>query len=136
VVLTDEARRFLEEKRFAVLATVNADGSAQQTVMWYMLRGDQVVMNTKRGRLKDRNLLRDRRVSICVEDGYRFVTIAGEVAMIEDQDRAQTDIKALATRYHGVDGAEQRARDQFLKEERISMLLPMDGALVYGFEDE
>jgi len=136
VVLTDEARAFLEEKRFAVLATVNADGSAQQTVMWYMLRGDQIVMNTKRGRLKDRNLLRDRRVSICVEDGYRFVTIAGDVELVEDQEQAQADIKAIAIRYSGQEAGERRSRDQFVHEERITLLLPTEDALVYGFDDE
>ena len=134
MALTEQARAFLEEKRFAVLATINADGSAQQTVMWYMLRDDRVVMNTKRGRLKDRNLLRDRRVSICVEDGYRFVTIAGEVEVVEDLAQGQADIKALATRYHGEEGAARRVRDQYAHEERISLLLPIERAYVYGFD--
>ena len=56
--LRDDVRAFLEEERFAVLATVNANGSPQQTVMWYELRGDTIVMNTIRGRKKDSNLLR------------------------------------------------------------------------------
>lgn len=71
MALDDRARAFLDEQRFGVLGTINPDGTIQQTVMWYLLRGDQIVMNTVRGRKKDRNVLRDRRVSICVEDGYR-----------------------------------------------------------------
>ena len=49
-------RAFLNEKRFAVLATINKDGTPQQTVMWYELQGDEIMMNTAHGRLKDRNL--------------------------------------------------------------------------------
>ena len=70
VQLSEDVRTFLEEARFAVLGTVNANGSPQQTVMWYELRGDIVMMNTLRGRKKDRNLLRDPRASLCVEDGF------------------------------------------------------------------
>ena len=79
-------RTFLEEERFAVLATVNA-GSPQQTVMWYEVRGDTIVMNTKRGRKKDRNLIRDPRASVCIEDGFRYVTLEGTIEIIDDQQQ-------------------------------------------------
>jgi PPOX class probable F420-dependent enzyme len=134
--LTDAVRGFLDEPRFASLATLNPDGSIQQTVMWYALRGDQVLMNTARGRKKDRNLLHDRRVSICVEDGYRYVTIAGEVTLVEDQPTAQADIRALAERYHGPERAEEMVRDGFAKQERISLLLPIGRVDAHGFENE
>ena len=39
--LSDKARAFLEEKRFAVLATINQDGTPQLTTMWYELQGDR-----------------------------------------------------------------------------------------------
>ena len=135
-VLSKDVRAFLAEKRFAVLATLNADGTIQQTVMWYELRDDHVMMNTRRGRVKDRNLLRDPRVSICVEDGLRFVTIAGRVELVEDQATAQADIKALAVRYHGAERGEEMSRDQFGKQQRISMLLPIDDVIAHGFGDE
>ncbi|MBA3642690.1 MAG: PPOX class F420-dependent oxidoreductase [Chloroflexia bacterium] len=123
MILSETARRFLNEPRFATLATINPNGSVQQTVMWYLVRGDMIVMNTARGRKKDRNLLRDRRVSICVEDGYRYVTIAGEVALVEDQAMAQRDIAELAERYHGAAQAAQMVRDQFSQQERVSLVL-------------
>ncbi len=135
-MLSDRARAFLAETRFATLATINPDGTPQQTVMWYMLRGDHVLMNTKRGRHKDRNLLRDRRVSICVEDGYRYVTIAGEVELVEDPIVAQADIKALAVRYHGPERGETMARDSFAAEERVSILLPIRDVVERGLERE
>jgi predicted pyridoxine 5'-phosphate oxidase superfamily flavin-nucleotide-binding protein len=35
--IADNVRDFLNERRFAVLATINKDGTPQQTVMWYEL---------------------------------------------------------------------------------------------------
>jgi PPOX class probable F420-dependent enzyme len=136
VQLREDVRTFLEEERFAVLATVNANGSPQQTVMWYELRGDTIVMNTKRGRKKDRNLMRDPRASLCVEDGFRYVTLEGAIESIEDPATAQADIAALARRYHDADTAEQMAREVFAPQERVTLLLHVDRADVHGFDGE
>src|SRR5688500_16573049 len=43
--LTPAIRAFLEEKRFAVLASVAVGVAPQQTVMWYLLEDDYVLMN-------------------------------------------------------------------------------------------
>jgi len=136
VAIDAKVRAFLEETRFAVLATVNPDGSAQQTVMWYRLDGDLLVMNTARGRKKDRNLLRDRRMSVCVEDGYRYVTITGEVELVEEQAMAQADIRGLAVRYHGAEQADEMVRESFSRQERVTLRLPMTTVDVHGFEGE
>jgi len=63
--LSESVRRFLAEPRFAVLATINADGTPQQSVMWYELRDGYILMNTAAGRVKDLNVRRDPRVSVC-----------------------------------------------------------------------
>ncbi len=134
--LRDDVRAFLEEPRFGVLGTINASGSPQQTVMWYELRGDTVMMNTKRGRRKDRNLLRDPRASLCIEEGYRYVTLDGTISMIEDQAVAQADIAALATRYHGAEEAARMVANDFSKQERITLILTIDRVEVHGFDGE
>lgn len=121
--LSEKARAFLNEKRFAVLATLNLDGTAQQTTMWYLLDGDTIVMNTKAGRLKERNLRREPRISICVEDGYRYVTISGKVQLIDDPEIAQGDIHRLSTRYHGAEKAAQQMAEMFSKEQRVTLHL-------------
>jgi len=136
VQLREDVRTFLEEKRFAVLATVNANGSPQQTVMWHELRGDTIVMNTKRGRQKDRNLSRDPRASVCVEDGFRYVTLDGVIEFIEDPATAQDDIAALARRYHDPETAEKMAREVFAPQERVTLVLHVDRADVHGFDGE
>jgi PPOX class probable F420-dependent enzyme len=136
VQLSEDVRTFLEEARFAVLGTVNANGSPQQTVMWYELRGATIVMNTRRGRKKDRNLIRDPRVSLCIEDGFRYVTLEGSIEMVDDPATGQADIAALARRYHNAAKAEQMVRDEFAFQERVTLLLHVERADVHGFDGE
>ncbi len=131
--LTDEMRGFLGERRFAVLATVNPDGVPQQTVMWYMLDGDEIIMNTKRGRRKDHNLLRDPRISVCVEDGYRYLTLTGPLAIDDDPARGQAIIRQLAERYDGVESANEQMKS-FGQQERVTLRLQIAGIDAHGFE--
>lgn len=134
--LSSDVRAFLDEPRFGVLATINADGSPQQTVMWYQVRGDTVMMNTKRGRKKDRNLLRDGRASLCIEDGQRYVTLDGAITMIEDQEIAQADIAALARRYESPEDAERIIHNDFRPQERVSLILNVSRVEAHGFDGE
>src|SRR6478672_3038939 len=99
--LTQVAKDFLNEKHFAALATINEDGTPQQTVVWYELQGDRIMMNTRAGRLKERHLKRDPRISLCIEDEYTYLFLKGRVELDYDQERAQAGIKALAVRYDG-----------------------------------
>lgn len=70
-MITEQVREFLRQPLFAVVATINSDGSPQQTVLWYVLQDNTIVMNTTADRRKTRNLERDPRVSLCFPDGYR-----------------------------------------------------------------
>lgn len=124
--LDQETIDFLKGKRFAVMATINKDGTPQQTVMWYDLQGDRIMMNTAAGRVKESNLQRDPRTSLCFEDEYHYVTIKGHVELDYDQERAQADIKALAVRYEGEEGGERMARNTFRKQERITIYLSIE----------
>jgi PPOX class probable F420-dependent enzyme len=130
--LTERARAFLQEKRFAVLATINKDGTPQQTTMWYLLEDDgTILMNTKVGRVKEPNMRRDPRISICVPDGYRYVTISGTVEMIDDQEIAQRDIHRLSARYHGPEKAQKQMERQFSKEQRVTLRLRPEQIIEY-----
>lgn len=131
--LSSGVRRFLEERRFAVLATVNADGTPQQTVIWYEPQGEEIMMNTAAGRVKDSNLRRNPAASICVEDGYRFVTLEGTTRLIEDQAVAQDDIRNLAIRYNGEEKGNQQADEQYSKQRRVTIRLRIENVIAYGF---
>jgi len=124
VDLSEKAQAYLQELRFAVMATINQDGTPQLTTMWYLLEEDgTIMMNTKVGRAKERNMRRDPRISICIEDGYDFLTINGTVEMIDDPEIAQHDIYRLSRRYHGEAKARRQMEEQFSKETRVSLRL-------------
>lgn len=133
--LSATARAFLEEPRFATLATINSDGTPQQTAIWYELRGDTIVMNTAAGRVKDRNIKRDQRISVCVVDGDTFVTISGAARLNDDQQVAQEDIKRLAIRYDGEEEGNRESAERFSKQHRVTIYLPLDHVIVYGFDE-
>jgi PPOX class probable F420-dependent enzyme len=135
MTLSDAVRAFLKEKRFAVLATINADGAPQQTIMWYELQGDEIMMNTRDGRVKASNFRRDPRASICVEDGYRGVTIQGTVRLVEDPETAQADIRRLAVLNHGSEKGDAMAENSFAKQRRLTIRLPIEHVMPHGFDE-
>ncbi|WP_158677733.1 PPOX class F420-dependent oxidoreductase, partial [Streptomyces sp. SPB074] len=80
--MTDEEwRAFVSEgTRTAKLATVRADGSPHIAPIWFVLDGSDLVFNTGERTVKGRNLARDGRVALCVDDErppFSFVTIEG-----------------------------------------------------------
>lgn len=99
-----DVRAFLEQPHFAVMGTINRSGTPQLTVMWYALLpdADVVVLNATRGLLKERNLRRDPRMSLCIEDGMRYVTLEGRAELIADRAQQEREVNELiAPRYLG-----------------------------------
>lgn len=118
---------FLNERHFAVVATINEDGSPHQTVVWYELQGDRIMMNTRVGRVKERNLKRDPRISFCVEEDYGYLWVKGRVELDYDPERSQADIKALAIKYDGQEEGERQSRDKFSKQQRVTIYMSIEG---------
>ena len=133
--LSATARRFLDDQRFAVLAITGGDGVPRQTVMWYELRGDTIIMNTAAGRLKETLLRRDARASICVAVGYTFVTIVGTIRMIDDPATAQEDIRRLAVLNHGEAEGNRQSREEFSKQQRVSLYMSIERVLEWGLDE-
>ena len=123
--LSDAARAFLSAVRFGVLGVNRPDGPPHQSVMWYELQGDEIMMNTLVGRLKDGYLRRDARVSLCVEEGYDYVTVVGTVRLVEDQATAQADIARLARRYDDEEKAAAGIR-RFQTQERVTLRMAIE----------
>lgn len=101
-----EAYRDLFTKpAFANLVTLMPDGSPQVTPVWCDLQDGFVIINTAKGRLKDRNMRRDPRVALAVSDPgnpYRYVQIRGRVAEISENG-ADAHIDRMAKKYLGAD---------------------------------
>ena len=103
-MLTTSQRAFLEERHYAILGTINADGSVQQTVVWYLLAGDEIRVSLGAQSVKTRNVARDPRVTLTVTTGPKYLTVTGQ-AVIEPPD---DDLRLqLATRYLGAERAQE-----------------------------
>ncbi len=121
--IPDDVRHFLADRRYAIIATIDPDGSPHQAVAWYLLEGDALVVNSAEGRRWPANLRRDGRISVVVEDGLRWVGLVGHVEVVDDQERAQADIAAMARRNEEPAEAEALIRDRFERQRRVSFRL-------------
>lgn len=101
-VLPDTHLDLLTEKRgFAHLATRNADGSLQSTPVWVDFDGQHVLVNTAKGRRKDRNMRQRPRVALSVldpQDPYRYLEVRGTVVETT-RSGAEEHIDRLAQKY-------------------------------------
>jgi len=88
---------------FAHLATSMADGSPQVTPVWVDYDGTHVRVNSDKGRVKDKNMRRNKRVALSIQDPdnpYRYLEVRGEVVDITEEG-ADAHIDALAKKYLG-----------------------------------
>jgi PPOX class probable F420-dependent enzyme len=131
--LPDRILRFLDAPRFASISTVDPDGGPRQAVVWYLVEGEDLVINSLDGRRWPANLRRDPRISFTVidaVDGYNWVGLNGLVTDVsDDQSRAQADIAAMARLYHADEPqeAEDLIRNRFQKQHRVSFRVRITG---------
>jgi hypothetical protein len=108
-----EVRAFLTAlpARTAKLATVRADGRPHLAPVWYDLDDDgSLVFNTGESTVKGRNLRREPRVSLCVDDDrppFSFVVVEGVADISDDLDEVRRWAARLGGRYMGADRAEE-----------------------------
>jgi PPOX class probable F420-dependent enzyme len=94
-----------QKKAFGQLATLMSDGSPHVAPVWVDFDGQNVIVNTAKGRVKDRNMRRDPRVSIDLLDPdnpYRHLSIRGRVTDVTE-DGADAHIDKMTKKYLGQD---------------------------------
>jgi PPOX class probable F420-dependent enzyme len=109
VPLSESAMRLVDGRNYAVLATLNLDGSPHTSVVWVGRDGGDLVFSTVAGRVKHRNMMRDPRVSVSVIDSAdpeNYVELSGRVSMTPDIGR-RVDTQ-LSWKYDGRDPAPDR----------------------------
>jgi hypothetical protein len=128
-----DARNFLTSSppRYATLATINRDGSPHQIVIWFLLRGDELVVNSRRGRRWPSNLERDGRANLAAYQAEDAVTINCTVARVYEGEQAQADIAEMAHRF---DEPEYAAREiaRFQSEQRVTFVLKPTKVSIHG----
>jgi PPOX class probable F420-dependent enzyme len=127
--IPEKYRDLFNKRAFASLATNMPDGHPQVTPVWVDIDGDHVIVNSAKGRQKDRNLRRDPRVSLAIidpENPYRYLEIRGRVDEITE-DGADAHIDKMAKKYLGVDKYPYRQADEVrvmyrIRPEHTSMM--------------
>ncbi len=93
------------KKAFAQLATLMPDGSPQVTPVWCDYDGNYIRINTAKGRVKDKNMRKNKKVALALMDPdnpYRYMTVRGEVEELTEEG-ADAHIDLLAKKYLGAD---------------------------------
>jgi PPOX class probable F420-dependent enzyme len=120
--LSDWAREFVREDRVGVVSTLNKDGSAQLTTMWYLLEDDgTVVLNTPGRNLKVKNLRRDPRIGLCVGDEERSISLYGIVTISDDPSIIRQDLERLVERYVKVAEMRPQVVDSLIQQSRVAL---------------
>jgi PPOX class probable F420-dependent enzyme len=108
--ISPECRAFLlEGAPTAKLGTVRANGQPHIAPIWFALDGDTVVFTTSKDTVKGKNMLRDPRVTLCVDDErppFSFAIIEGLAEVIENAPDLLKWTTILGGRYMGEDQAE------------------------------
>ncbi|MGW2558919.1 PPOX class F420-dependent oxidoreductase [Streptomyces sp. NPDC001514] len=108
ISLSASVQKLLDAPVPAVLATVNPDGSPQTSVVWVGRDGDDLLISSQAGRRKERNVIREPRVSVTLydpADPLQYVELRGRAAVTEDTGRELAF--ALAEQYEGPGAGEE-----------------------------
>src|ERR1043166_3113089 len=87
--IPEKYRDLFIKPNFAHLGTVMPDGSPQVTPVWVDLDGGFIRVNSAKGRVKDKNMRRNKKVALSVadpENPYRHVAVQGEVVDIRSEE--------------------------------------------------
>lgn len=99
--IPDEFLDLFQKKTFAHLGTLMPDGTPHVTSVWVDYDGQHILINSARGRVKDRNMEERRHVAIQIPDpdnSDRYVAVRGPVVEITEEG-ADAHLDKLAQRY-------------------------------------
>lgn len=105
MAIPDNFKDLFGKKAFAHLGTMMPDGSPQVTPVWCDFDGTYIRINSAKGRVKDKNMRREPKVSLAIidpENPYRYMEVRGKVTEVTETG-ADESINHLAKKYLGVD---------------------------------
>jgi PPOX class probable F420-dependent enzyme len=124
----EEYREFMREgTRTAKLATVRADGRPHVAPVWFVMDGEEIVFTTGANTVKGRNLLRDGRVALSVDDEeppFSFVLVEGTASAEDGAEDLLYWATRIGGRYMGEDRAEEFGRRNGVPGELLVRVRP------------
>ncbi|MGW1258121.1 PPOX class F420-dependent oxidoreductase [Streptomyces sp. NPDC002513] len=100
--LSDRLKALLDRPVFVVVGTIQPDGGPQLSPVWVKREGDHLLVSTTVDRRKKKNLDRDARVSVVVQDPdspYEYAEIRGTAELTAEGARDLID--ELSLKYTG-----------------------------------
>jgi PPOX class probable F420-dependent enzyme len=131
--LNDAQAEFLANPYYGVVATLRADGSPHQTVVWVDSDNGDVVFNTAEGRAKPKHLRANSHVSLAVVDpanGYHSLVVTGTAEL--SNEGADPHIDKLAKKYLDADSYPFRKEG----EVRVIVRINADRIETAGFDGD
>jgi PPOX class probable F420-dependent enzyme len=131
-----EWTRFLRGRRVCVLATIAEDGQPVLTPIWYLYRKGRLLMRTGKDSVKARNVARDPRVTVCVQDErppYASVTVYGKATIEPEVPGLAADI---AKHYLGAIAGRaylQVAAENVQQSEEVTLAVTPERVLTQDF---
>jgi PPOX class probable F420-dependent enzyme len=104
-LIDGRAEELLKAKNFCHVSTLRKDGSVHTAPVWVDVQDGLPVLNTAEGRAWPKNLERDPRVTLTIqnlENPYQYLEIRGRVAE-RTHEGADEHIDAMAKKYMDVD---------------------------------
>ena len=126
--LSPNAREFLGAARYATISTINPDGGPNQAIVWYLLEGDDLIVNSRPERRWPRNLAGDPRISIAIYESERphhWFGVKGVAELLHEGAESMADIQAMARRY-GSDPEKYLGQDRLSYRIRIERVFEYD----------
>lgn len=137
--LSDDVIAFLSEgTRTAKVGYLAADGRPLVAPVWFVVDDGQIVFNTGRDTAKGRALVRDPRITVCVDDErppFSFVQIQGTATLGEDPAELLSTATRIGGRYMGADRAEEFGRRNGVPGELIVRLAPTKAIAAFNLAD-
>ena len=127
----DEIKKFLLQGTFTgKLGTINKDGTPHVVPIWYTVdEEDKIIFNTGDKSVKAKNIRRDNRVRLCIDDQtplFSFVTIYGIAELISSEpSEVYKWAKIIAARYMGNDMSEVYGRRNSTEGELLIKIKPV-----------
>ena len=117
----------MDGTRTAKVATTMSSGQPHVMPVWFVLDGEELVFTTGAASVKGRNLRRDPRIALVVDEDvapYAFVHLRGRARISEDMDELLRFATEIGARYMGPERAEEFGRRNAIAGELLVRVRP------------
>ena len=135
----DLVRELLNARLFANLATIDADGGIHLVAMWFLWDGEAVLLPTSRTTRKAKNLARDPRATVMIDDSrggfdLRGVTVVGRAELIGGPEAANVN-RRIHLKYLTERGRSFEAVDRYLATDDVTIRLVPERLSTWNLRD-